>query len=239
VKEPRRAGACRAAPPPRSLLADYKALLATPSFVFNTLGMCAMTFAIGGLAFWMPTYVLEFGGIKDEAQVNAVFGGIVVVAGFAGTLLGGLAGDWLRDRVAGAYFVVSGVGLLLAFPMLLLVIFLPFPLAWVFVFLAIFWTFFNTGPSNTIIANVTPAPLRATAYAANILVIHTFGDAVSPPLMGAVADAASLRESFLAVSFVLLLGGLFWLCGARYLERDTLAASRANDQAAKPEDAPA
>src|SRR5262249_8484878 len=34
-------------------------LLRTPSSVFNTLGMTAMTFAVGGIAVWMPTYIYE------------------------------------------------------------------------------------------------------------------------------------------------------------------------------------
>jgi MFS family permease len=33
---------------------DYLTLARTPSYVLNTLGMTGMTFAIGGLAFWMP-----------------------------------------------------------------------------------------------------------------------------------------------------------------------------------------
>src|SRR5262249_37308944 len=36
---------------------QYLVLLQTPSYVLNTLGMAAMTFAIGGIGFWMPDYV--------------------------------------------------------------------------------------------------------------------------------------------------------------------------------------
>ena len=41
--------------------------------------------------------------------------------------------------------------MLLGFPFVLLVIWAPFPLAWIFVFLACFCLFFNTGPTNTIL----------------------------------------------------------------------------------------
>src|SRR5207249_4693569 len=37
----------------------YLVLLKTPSYVLNTLGMTGMTFALGGLAAWMPTYIYE------------------------------------------------------------------------------------------------------------------------------------------------------------------------------------
>ncbi len=43
-------------------------------------------------------------------------------------------------------------------------------------FLAIFCLFFNTGPSNTALANVSLPAVRAMAFAANIFVIHALGD---------------------------------------------------------------
>src|SRR6185295_16866918 len=36
---------------------DYLIFLRTPSYVLCTLGMAAMTFAIGGIAFWMPYFL--------------------------------------------------------------------------------------------------------------------------------------------------------------------------------------
>jgi len=89
--------------------------------------------------------------------------------------------------------------------------------------------FFNTGPSNTILANVTHPSMRATVFALNILVIHILGDAISPPVIGAIADRWSLSAGFVVVSFFMLAGGLIWLWGARYLERDTAAAPRLMD----------
>jgi predicted MFS family arabinose efflux permease len=207
--------------------ADYRVLLATPSYILNTLAMASMFFAIGGMSFWMPRYLVQIGRAGSLAQADLVFGVIVALSGLGGTLLGGLAGDWLRPRWSGAYAIVSGAGLLIAFPMLLLALYAPFPLAWAFVFGAVFWTFFNTGPSNTIIANVTHPAMRSSAFAVNIFVTHLLGDAISPPIMGAIADASSLRMSFLVVSALMLLGGLLWLWAARYVGRDTeLAATR-------------
>jgi MFS transporter, Spinster family, sphingosine-1-phosphate transporter len=110
----------------------------------------------------------------------------------------------------------------------------PFPYAWLFVFLAVFCLFFNTGPTNTILANVTHPAVRASAFALNILIIHLFGDALSPPLMGLISrlfssspDQPNFAAGFVVVSALMLLGGLAWLWGARYLERDTeLAPTR-------------
>ena len=113
--------------------------------------------------------------------------------------------------------------MLLAFPVTIAMLKTPFPGAWVLVFFAIFFLFFNTGPANTALANVTPPGLRATAFALNILCIHAFGDAISPPLIGWIAGQTSMNTAFLVVSATMILASAFWLIGARYLGRDTAA----------------
>lgn len=219
-------------PPRRARLRDYLVLLKTPSYVLDCLGMTAMTFAMGGIGFWMPAYVYEFRYNKqaDLGQINLIFGAITVVAGFAATLLGGRAGDALRGRFPGSYFLVSGAGLLAGFPLFLLVLYTPFPYAWVFVFLSVFCLFFNTGPANTILANVTHPSIRSTAFALNIFVIHALGDAISPPVIGAISDRWNMRAAFFVVGLMFLVGGLLWLWGARYLERDTARAAVSLDE---------
>lgn len=204
---------------------DYTVLLRTPSFVLNTLGMSAMTFAMGGMGFWMPDYVSDYRKVAGSS--TTVFGGILVVAGLAATLLGGMTGDKLRGRFPGAYFLVSGTAMILGFPFFLAVLFVPFPLAWVFIFLAVFCLFFNTGPTNTILANVTHPAMRATAFAVNIFVIHSLGDVISPLIIGLISDKYNMNVAFLVVGVMFLVSAAFWLMGARYLARDTeLAPSR-------------
>ena len=94
-------------------------------------------------------------------------------------------------------------------------------MAWIWVFLAIFFLFLNTGPSNTILANVTAPAVRANAFALNILIIHALGDAVSPPLLGAVVGKYSWNAALYLVCGVMILAALLWVCGAPFLGRDT------------------
>jgi MFS family permease len=220
----------------KATLRDYLALLRIRSYVLDCAGMTAMTFAIGGISFWMPHYVAEYRQAGSLAHVNTVFGGLTVVGGLTATLLGGITGDKLRDRFPGSYFLVSGAGILIACPFVILMLYTPFPAAWAFVFLAVFFLFFNTGPSNTILANVTRPGVRATAFALNIFVIHALGDAVSPPLLGAIVGAEHRwNAAFFVVAGVMALAGVLWLVGAKYLEADTRAASEPSGAGAQPD----
>ena len=157
-------------------------------------------------------------------KINLVMGGIVVVNGLVATLLGGWLGDKLRNRVRGSYFQVSGWSMIVGMPCYLTVFLLPFPYAWFGLFVAMFALFFNTGPMNTVLANVVASPIRASAFALNILIIHAFGDAVSPLIIGFVSDVADLQTALMGVSVFLLLSGICWVMGASSLEEDTRRA---------------
>src|SRR5205823_8617179 len=134
---------------------------------------------------------------------------------------GAWAGDRFMRRCSGSYFIVSGLGILAACPFVLLMLYSSFPLAWVWIFLAVFFLFFNTGPSNTILANVTHPSIRASAFALNIFIIHALGDAPSPPLLGGIAGRHGWNVAFQVVVAVMLAAGAVWMYGARYLLRDS------------------
>ena len=211
-------------------LNDYLLLLKIPSYAINCIGMTLMTFAIGGISFFMPRYLIQDRGIS-EAHANIIFGGISASAGLIATITGGMVGDKLRGRFAGSYFHVSAVGMILSFPLFLLVLVTPFPYAWGMLFAAVFCLFVNTGPGNAILANVVPARLRGTAFALNIFIIHLFGDAISPAVIGAIADvrktavSSGLSSGFVCVSVLMAVGGLIWWIGAKFLEADTARAN--------------
>jgi MFS family permease len=217
----------------RATLNDYRKLLHTPSYLINTAAMTALTFAIGGIAAWVPDYIYSDRGGEFPASdnllgnINLTFGAITAVAGFFATLLGGWTGDLLRKRFANSYFLVSGAAVLFAFPATIGMLYIRFPGAWVCIFFAVFFLFFNTGPTNTALANVTSPNIRATAFALNIFVIHLLGDMASPPLIGAIRDRWNMNVAFFLVSLTILFAGVFWFWGAKHLARDTAAIEEA------------
>jgi MFS family permease len=212
----------------RASLDDYIALFRTPSYVLNCVAQTAMTFAIGGIGFWVAAY-LQFRGQPPSA--TKFFGVIIVVAGLVSTLLGGWLGDRLRTRYAGSYFLISGLGMIVAFPLFVMMLFTPFPAAWFLMFAAVFFIFLNTGPSNTALANVAQPNVRATAFALNILVIHFLGDGPAFPAIGFIAGHTNMNVAFLFVSVIMLVAAIAWLMGVKYLPADTAAVEAATPKA--------
>ena len=212
------AGAPGPASAPR--LADYLELLRTRSYVMNCLAMTAMTFAVGGLAAWIPTYLVRVRGM-GLAEANLAFGLLTLVSGLGGTVVGGWLGDRLLARIPTAYFLVSGLGLALSVPCAAAVILLE-DRTWVLaaIFLAEVFIFLNTGPLNAIIANVSRREVRATAYAANIFVIHALGDAISPAIAGFISDRLGLAAAFWIAPGALGLAALFCFWGMRHFASD-------------------
>jgi predicted MFS family arabinose efflux permease len=210
---------------PHRSIREYLNLFRTRSYLINCIAQTLMTFAIGGLAFWVPAYLRYRHQSSDVGMT--IFGLITVVAGLVSTLLGGVIADKLRSRFPGSYFWVSGIGMLIACPIFIASLYMPFPAAWITMFLAIFFLFLNTGPSNTALANVSLPDVRATAFAVNILIIHAFGDVQASWLLGYIGGHTNMHVAFLFVSGIILLSGVAWLIGVKYLPADTAAVETA------------
>ena len=209
----------------RRSVRDYLNLFRTRSYLINCIAMTLMTFVTGGLGFWVPAY-LRFRNQSPDVGMT-IFGLITVVAGLVSTLMGGIVADRLRSRFAGSYFWVSGIGMLIACPFFVATLYIPFPAAWVTMFIAIFFLFVNTGPSNTALANVSLPAVRATAFAVNILFIHALGDVQAFWMLGYIGGHTNMHIAFLFVSGIILASGVVWLFGVKYLPADTAAAETA------------
>ena len=208
--------------PPRTPLGlrpSIGALLARPSYVTNTVAQVLYTFAMGGLATWMPTYFVRERGLT-LGQASSWFGLLLVVAGLLGTLVGGRLSHAVGKRRPAAEFLVGGWSLTVSLPFTVLAVLSPVPAVfWPAMFVTLLLLFINVGPLNAAMANVLPADLRARGFAANTMAIHLFGDAASPWLVGAASDRIGLTLP------VLLAGGLLTAAGVVLLARRATLAS--------------
>jgi MFS family permease len=205
------------APPPggEGVVAAYARLLRNRSYALTVAGYAAYTFALGGLAFWMPSFLERVRGLS-KTEATTQFGAIVVVTGFVGTFAGGWLGDWYLRRSANAYLQVSAWATLAAAPAALAAFVLPQRAAYTTaIVIAELLMFASTGLINSAIVNVVAPTERATAVALSILAIHLLGDVPSPFLIGVISDATSLSAAFRVVPVAILIAGLIWLWAAR------------------------
>lgn len=215
LREPPRGGADPSPTLRNKPAARYGAFLRNRSFVCNTLAMAAMTFAMGGLAQWLPSFLHRVHAL-DVARGNTLFGAITVLAGILGTMAGGWLGDRWQQKSSKGYLLVSGWGFLIGAPFAVWALLSPSLTGCLCaIFVAEFFLFLNTGPLNTVIINVTGPSLRAMAFALNIFFIHALGDAISPSILGWLSDRWSLQQALLITPLAMLLAGLFcFICGS-------------------------
>jgi MFS family permease len=202
----------------------YISFFRNRSFVVNTLAMAAMTFAMGGLAQWMPTFLYRIHHL-EVARGNTLFGAITVVAGITGTLAGGRLGDYFQKKSDTGYLLVSGWGFLIGTPIAVYAIATTsLQGCLTAMFFAEFFLFFNTGPLNTVIVNVSPHSYRAMAFAINIFFIHALGDAFSPTILGWFSDMWGLRRALLTTPVAIAVAAAFCILCTRYIKEDMVRA---------------
>uniref|UniRef100_A0A8C7HYZ4 SPNS lysolipid transporter 3, sphingosine-1-phosphate (putative) n=1 Tax=Oncorhynchus kisutch TaxID=8019 RepID=A0A8C7HYZ4_ONCKI len=225
-----------------SYLEDVKYLLKNKSFVWSSLGVTAMAFLTGALAFWTPIFLSRAQvaqGIQPPCNTEPcdtsdsyIFGVVTVMTGILGVSLGSTISRKLRDRVPNADPLICAVGMLGSAPCFFAAIVLAstsIPATYVFIGIGETLLSLNWAVLADILLYVVVPTRRATAEALQIMVCHLLGDAGSPYLQTPVTTASflapiglfrSLEYSFLLCPFVGVLGGLFFLMTALYITKD-------------------
>ncbi|HEV2719467.1 MAG TPA: MFS transporter [Thermoanaerobaculia bacterium] len=192
----------------------YGDLLHNSQFLLTALGYGAYTFALGGLAIWMPAFLERIRGMS-HGEATVTFGAIAFGTGLVGTAAGGWLGDLFLRRSRQSYLWVSGIATLIAAPITFVAltnpdrsIYLPaIVVAEVLIFVC-------TGPVNSAIINAVEPHERATALGFSVLVMHLLGDVPSPPLIGRLSDATSLDRAIIIVPVAIVVAGVIWCIAA-------------------------
>jgi len=197
-----------------SLFATYRDLFRNVPYVLSVLGYAAYTFALGGIAFWMPAFLERARGLSNR-EASVTFGSIVLFTGFAGTFLGGFLGDFFLRRTRQSYLWISGIGTLLAVPLTYVGLTNPNkPVYLTALIFAEILIFMCTGPINTAIINCVAPAERATAVGLSVLAMHVLGDMPATPIIGAVSDSTSLAKAMLLAPVAIAIAGLIWIWAA-------------------------
>jgi len=202
-------------------------LLRIPLYRRAVLGYCAHTAAVGAFAFWAPKYLEKRFDLKLDVA-NFWFGLVTVIAGAAGTILGG----WIADRAiqrlpevpadadhthlanrlaAAAQLRVCAIGVIIAAPFAVACFLVP--TAGPFFVLAgccELGVFMSTSPINAILLRTVPTYLRASAMAIAIFSIHLLGDLWSPPLVGLFLDYLPIVLAMMALPVGFAIASAAW-----------------------------
>ena len=224
LSDPRQNGLHADSLPREPILPALRRFWLNRTYVHATLSMAAMTFALGGLAQWAPSFLQRSFGL-EVARGNTIFGMITVVSGIIGTLAGGWLGDRFQRRSATGYLYVSAVGFLLGAPLMVLALTTSnLTLCLTAIFGAELFLFLNTGPLNTILVNVVAPGRRAMGFAVNIFAIHALGDAISPAIIGLLSDRWGLSVALLITPLAVLIAAWIAFRGGRFVVGDQQAA---------------
>jgi MFS transporter, Spinster family, sphingosine-1-phosphate transporter len=193
----------------------YLTLTRNPAWWTSTLGMAAMTFALGGIQVWMPTFLSRARGYSLESA-NFMFGIIIVVDGILASLAGGWLGDYLLPRMKGAYYFVSAASMALGVPFMIVALFVQGPVMLPAIAVAAFFLLLNTSPLNAAVLNSVGAHIRATAFAISLFIYHLLGDVPSPTMMGYVADKKSLQAAFILPVIAMVVSSAILFYGMKF-----------------------
>jgi MFS family permease len=190
-------------------------LIKNPAYLCSILGYAAVTFSLGGISWWMPSFLQRIDG-RSQSSAAYIMGAITVVAGLGGTITGGtIAQKWSRTN-SKALYLVPAISAAIAVPPALLCFFGPHNLTLYGLGAAIFLIFLGTGPVNAATLNAVRPEIRASAMAGQLFIIHALGDAISPRIIGAVSDRSTLNLGLGSTLITMLLAAIIFFIGSRY-----------------------
>jgi sugar phosphate permease len=153
-----------------------------------------VVFSSTALITWGPTFAHRYHGL-NVAQASFWMGGLVLMGSLGGVLVGSYVADSLQARWVFGRALTIGATLLVGTPFLFIAInthSLRIFLACLFV--GSFLLTCYHGPATAVIHDLTPPRAHSFAFALYSFVIHLFGDAVAPVLVGRVSDLSELRH---------------------------------------------
>lgn len=168
----------------------------------------ALIFAYWGLNLWIPAYFslpVSQGGVGLATGVATWLVVLTQVGTFFGYLSFGVVADAIGRRRSFVIFLLSGAALVLVFGLT--------RNPWALTVLAPVTTFFATGVFSgfgAVTAELYPTAIRATAQGFTYNA-GRFVSALSPYIVGSLAETRGFAAAFALLAFALLLGAATWI----------------------------
>lgn len=223
VKEPPKAPAATGA----RVGAVFGILVRKPSFWFMAFAAAASSTAGYGLAFWVPSILIESFAF-DLTTTSYFVGSLLLVGGATGVFLGGVLADRLGRMDRGAYAKVSGLAWLATAPLFIAGFLTPSPvLAWCLLLIPNALNLVFVGPLTTAAQHLVPAHMRATAAACFLLINNLIGIGAGSWLLGGISDVMTphfgdeaLRYSAIVMACLYFVASALGLLAVRPLRKD-------------------
>jgi MFS transporter, Spinster family, sphingosine-1-phosphate transporter len=203
------------------------ALKQSPALCMMIAGGVLLHIAVGAVAFDQIWFVEERG--FERAEIAVLTGFITVVAGIAGSLFGGFAGDWwYRNRRSGRAMLLFWMFLALS-PLIISFRIVPAesPLFVLGIGSGIFLLCAFYGPSISTVQELSPPSARATLIAFNILCLNVIGLGIGITGTGWLidmfrnaGDAQPYSTATLTMSLVSMLALPAFFLAGRWFHRD-------------------
>jgi MFS family permease len=194
--------------------AKLRTLVSTPSVICAYLASGLQLFVAGSLFAWLPSYLNRgYDLAPDKAGIAAA--GFILLMG-VGMIVCGMVTDRLTKVVpirkwttALVYASISLVLVPLAFAQQ------PGRLQLLMLAVGVFFAAGTAGPAGAMVANLTPASIRATAFGTLSLANNVLGLAAGPLVVGLLADKIGLVDAMKIMPLVSVLAIIALLIGRR------------------------
>ena len=196
----------------------FAGLFSTTSVICAYIGSGLQLFIMAAIIAWMPSYLNRYYAMTpDKAGVTAA---AFVLIGAIGMVICGAVTDRVSRHspprklaMAIIYCLTTAVILGAAFQLT------PGVIQLVVIGMGMFLVAGTCGPAGAMVANLTPTPIHATAFATLTLANNLLGLAPGPLLTGVLADRIGLLDTFKLVPYVALFAAVaFWIGRLHYAQ---------------------
>jgi MFS family permease len=217
----------------KSYFSSWGSLFKIKSFYIDIIGQCFMFFVMLAFLSWMPAMLMRIYKMTP-ATAGLTYGLVGLIAIVSAPLGGVLADRWQKRSKNGRPFFIGTIAILYGIFSVAMVIALSYPVAW-FIVAAVVQLFFANmllPVSLTIRTDVTPAPLRTTAYGIGTFVTFIVGSTTGPASVGILSDmlgggASGLQSALFCVIPAIIFCAIAYFILAKYYHADSSKISDA------------
>jgi MFS family permease len=205
-----------------------KRLIGLRAYIFLVGGFTTVYFVQMGISQWLAVYLIRDFGLTAR-DVGVAIGSGSALGAVLGSVAGGVLGNRLAARHISWLLRLPAIAALLMFPFMAgMMISDDLTIVTLLLFGASFLGTLCFGPVFGAMYGLASPAERATMIALTALATNIVGYGLGPLVIGAISDLlqpsvglASLRYAMLAVTILLIPGGLMFYTGARTLAEDS------------------